>query len=351
MSAVGQNRSQFIQVMRFAAAALVLCTHVTFYYGERIDPGVKVWHFGEVGVPLFFAISGLVMVLSTARFDVGAASAKAFFLRRLIRVVPLYWLATTVKVLIAVAVPAVVNHNHFDWLHAIQSYFFIPYFNADGEIRPMHGVGWTLLHEMFFYLLFAAGLLLFRQPAWIVSVAVTALWLCGLGLKLDSAYWLVATNPINLNFVVGMLVGRQLTHPWSGPLTRNLGLGALAVLALAILIVEASLPEVPVPSLVLLLALVTLFADRLSLPRPVAACSRLGDSSYSLYLFHPFLAPAILVAINKLPLHFSVWMTLPLTVLAVIAMAHFIHLFIEVPVIEFVRRRFDGTYRFQASSP
>lgn len=170
------DRSDYVQVARFVAALMVVLTHTTFYAQERAGSTLGVWHFGENGVPIFFVISGLVMVLSTAKMPLDLGGARTFLLRRFVRIVPLYWLATAAKVLIALAVPTVVNHNHFQLDHAIKSFLFIPYFNDSGELRPMHGVGWTLLHEVYFYLLFAASLAAGRKPVMWVSVVILAGW-------------------------------------------------------------------------------------------------------------------------------------------------------------------------------
>src|SRR5215475_4375641 len=66
-----------IQVLRAVAATLVLLFHT------------KVLGWGYAGVDIFFAISGFIMG------TVGIAQKPAdFFVLRLIRIVPLYWLVT-----------------------------------------------------------------------------------------------------------------------------------------------------------------------------------------------------------------------------------------------------------------
>lgn len=144
------DRSQFIQIGRFLAALLVVVTHSTFYAHDRLAGVLPIWRFGEVGVPIFFVISGLVMVISCRSIPRDVNGSATFLLRRFIRIVPLYWLVTLFKIAVAILLPAAVNHNHFQLDHAIKSLLFIPYFNSSGEMRPMHGVGWTLLHEVFF---------------------------------------------------------------------------------------------------------------------------------------------------------------------------------------------------------
>jgi peptidoglycan/LPS O-acetylase OafA/YrhL len=219
---------------------------------------VAVWHFGEIGVPLFFVISGLVMILSSTALPLEPSGAKVFMRRRLLRVVPLYWLATSIKVAFALLVPAVVLHNHFDLVFAIKSYLFVPSFNLEGEVRPIHGVGWTLLHEMFLYLAFAAAMALRVRPLWWVSALITVLCIAGALWPPQSAGLTVVMHPVNLCFVVGMWVGWGLQR---GARERA------AVVACALFVVAAVAPalrggaaESLLPSPAVIVLAISLFA-------------------------------------------------------------------------------------------
>ena len=57
------------------------------------------------GVDLFFVISGFVMVHASQRLFGEAGAAKTFLLRRLFRIVPLYWAVTTLILLAMLATP------------------------------------------------------------------------------------------------------------------------------------------------------------------------------------------------------------------------------------------------------
>src|SRR5262249_8314784 len=100
-----------IQSLRFFAAFLVVLTHSTFYASERLTQGIGFWPDGATGVNIFFVISGFVMVVSTAKLKSVADSWKIFVKRRIIRIVPMYWLATTLKLLAMILVPSVVLHS------------------------------------------------------------------------------------------------------------------------------------------------------------------------------------------------------------------------------------------------
>lgn len=316
-----------MQVARFVAALLVVVTHTTYYAQERAGSPIGVWHFGEIGVPIFFVISGLVMVLSTAKMPSDSGGARTFLLRRFVRIVPLYWLATAAKVAVALLAPAVVNHNHFQVDHAIKSFLFIPYFNGAGELRPMHGVGWTLLHEVYFYLLFAASLAAGRRPILWVSGVILAGWLVGVTIQDKSAFVTVATSQINLHFVLGMAAGWVLLNRRAA--SAVILYGAAGLLACGLVVGSNA-------------AVITAFAvSVLALSRhqlstawqPVVA---LGDSSYSLYLFHPFIAPALVVLIGR-RLELAPGLTIGLTCFVTVLISHLLHLIIERPVVRRVR--------------
>ena len=323
--------------MRFVAAALVLCTHATFYYHERIDANISVWHFGEVGVPIFFVISGIVMVLSTHESTADVQGAKAFILRRIIRVVPLYWIATAAKVAVTLFAPDVVNHNHFRVDYAIKSFLFIPYFNEQGAVVPLHGVGWTLLHEMFFYCVFTAVLFCGKRPAAIASGLIITLWLLGTQTSFDNPFWAVASSGANLNFVTGMLAGSALVLPLERRRLR-LAVGWCMAGAAAVLFVVIERTSIfqSLPFVVAFGSTAVLFSA-LRLPNLASGVTRLGDSSYSLYLFHPFIAPAILLAIARWAPPVSAPIHITVAILITIFSAHLLHLWVEVPVVRMAR--------------
>ena len=75
-----------IQALRGLAAFLVVFVHLeTLAERAGIDPGILT--FGNGGVDLFFVISGLIMVATTARADMTAGT---FMAHRIARIVPLY---------------------------------------------------------------------------------------------------------------------------------------------------------------------------------------------------------------------------------------------------------------------
>ncbi len=154
-----------IQGLRALAAAAVAFLHIADEAGALTGtPGRSPYRWVdalplEAGVDLFFVISGFVMVWSSWDAFGHARSVAPFVWRRLLRIVPLYWLLTAATVAVAVAAPGSVSDGVRDgWGYIAASFAFLPWRRADGFVQPVLRLGWTLEYEMLFYALLAATL-------------------------------------------------------------------------------------------------------------------------------------------------------------------------------------------------
>lgn len=129
------NRYDAIQALRGVAAIFVFFEHVRF-----------VGH-GAFGVDVFFCISGFMIMLSTEK------STSHFLLKRLIKILPLYWLMTFITWIGLLIFPSLFQSTQPQLEYLIKSLLFIP-FEIGNAIRPIMGIGWSLNCEMFFYILF-----------------------------------------------------------------------------------------------------------------------------------------------------------------------------------------------------
>ena len=336
MSGVESNRFAGVQALRGVAAMLVVLAHSTQMAHERFRMG-EVLEFGASGVDVFFSISGCVMVATTYRHWGAAGRALDFLLRRLIRIVPLYWAATLLKLAATLALPGLTAHPNLDPWHVIASFLFIPAFDADHKVLPLLPVGWTLNFEMFFYLLFAIALAFRVRPVlWLGAALLVVSWL-------PSAPALGAVgalaDPILLEFVGGMFIG------WATVKGYTLPKGAAAC-GLVIAFVALGLTQI--------LAQTVGFTNRLALwgaPGAVALMSTValekplrrwlegwpelvGDASYAIYLVHGFAVPLAGVAFQKFGLATEFWrvpMVIAGCLLSLLA-GVFVHLQFEKPM-------------------
>jgi exopolysaccharide production protein ExoZ len=148
-----------LQAVRLLAAVLVVAYHATSLASEQLG-GVQVWKKGGYGIDLFFVLSGFVIVWSASSLSQDPDGWLIFAERRLVRVVPMYWLATTLKAIAVLVAGSMVVHARLTVWTFVASYLFIPCRNLDANFMPILGVGWTLNYEMFFYALKALALFL-----------------------------------------------------------------------------------------------------------------------------------------------------------------------------------------------
>jgi exopolysaccharide production protein ExoZ len=273
-----------IQYLRALAAFMVVWHHsreqlinLKVYF-----PGV----FGPSGVDLFFVISGFIMVVTTSRKHV---SAPDFLLRRVIRVVPLYWILTLSVVVLAMVAPQLLKSTDISSSHVVQSLLFIPHLSPShlGTTWPVLVPGWTLNYEMFFYVLFASILFLnsrYRFACLATLMGGLVLTGCVFG-EFSSPVVATYTNPLLIEFLLGVALGRL----WrAGNVIRSVwGAAAFLFIGFALLVWR----DAPLAPLAQILGSGFVVAAALC-PKLSGLRSRslliLGNASYSIYLTHLF---------------------------------------------------------------
>ena len=325
-----------IQALRFVAAMLVVLAHSTAMVNERMHLDMFKWRAGWSGVDIFFVISGFVMAISSGGLMQRVNGWKIFITRRLIRIVPLYWVATTIKLVAILVLPSLALDSPLELWNTIASYLFIPTFDEKSLLAaPLLKVGWTLNYEMLFYVIFTMALFLGKSPlkftAAIFALAVAINIFSTPGVPFLYGF----LEPILMEFVMGMLVAKLCMRVNTINAVLNIDLniearhgaknfidkllqyisttkvgaiiGAVAVLASFTIMFNCA--EQPMwwrwaywglPSMVIV-TVVALSepALRKVIPKLLAT---LGDSSYSLYLFHTFTVPLLGTLMLKLKL-------------------------------------------------
>src|ERR1035437_4530693 len=114
-----------LQILRITAACMVLLTHSTFYASERLDRHFGFWKSGARGVDIFFVLSGFVMVYSSIKLLNDSNGWKIFAERRIVRIVPIYWIATSIKVIALLFTTGYILHTQFSVVKTLASYFFL----------------------------------------------------------------------------------------------------------------------------------------------------------------------------------------------------------------------------------
>ena len=325
-----------LQVLRIVAACLVLLTHSTFYVSERLDKHFPVWNRGTTGVDIFFVISGFVMIYSSRNLVAMANGWRNFAQRRIARIVPLYWFATTLKIGVMLLTTGFVLHAQLSPAVAAYSYLFLPARNAGGEIRPLLGVGWTLNFEMFFYFIFTLALFLRAGVLRFVGIILTAL---ALGAYFRRTSWPAVAfylDTIVLEFFFGMLIAKACLAGKYLPRLSCIPLLAAGFFALLCSRPGWNVPKAlldGVPAAVIVWAAASLGDLDKYIPRPVLY---LADASYAIYLFHPMIAPLAPTFLMKA--HMTVpFISILLSVVLSLAVGSLAHRFLETPATTWVR--------------
>lgn len=206
-----QERLYSIQALRGVAAFLVLIFHLNaiLYSGAKITNQMGAfWANGFAGVDMFFVISGFIMVYVTRNIVPGFKNSIRFLFSRIARIYPLWWFFASLMIIYfsvtygqASAPDKVTGANIAP--HIIKSLLLLPQ-----RHDPVFGVGWTLIHEMLFYSLFALCLLISQRylpiilMAWAVLIVVIGFISNGQPLHAQNFQQLL-TSPLNIEFVFG----------------------------------------------------------------------------------------------------------------------------------------------------
>lgn len=323
-------RFDAIQYLRAIAALMVVLFHAQ-------SPGsfnpLKGYPATAWGVDIFFVISGFIMY-AIARNE----SPREFLVRRIIRVVPLYWLAT-LTLLYMHQQSAILSMSRELVDHIVKSLFFIPHYNLamPDNVWPYLIPAWTLTYEMFFYILFAIGLALHHVRVTVI-VTITLLVIAGQLHPFSTPITMTLVNPIMLEFLMGILIASAyLTYGLPARLAWLLPIGLISLM---------SLPFIDTPGPILFWKIV--FSSMIVLGAvamgdrapPSRLWNLLGDASYSIYLTHTVfsleLARRILAVLplSGIP-QFAVWVVLSLGISAIIGVL--IYILIEKPVLNWLR--------------
>jgi exopolysaccharide production protein ExoZ len=334
-----------LNVLRAFAALCVVYYHTTSEAGLNLPISI-----GTRGVDVFFVISGFIITYASAR------NPDQFFLRRLIRIVPFYWAATAVVFAIAVVVPNLFHNTRADFIQLICSLFFIPRETAYAGMFPTLVLGWSLNYEMYFYLVFALSLLLDKKRAPIVcSLLIAAIMIAISSVHSASPSLNFYARGIVLEFVFGVIayyLVRWLEQHRTRLPARRTGI-PLLVLSMLIACVLLGFGEyykgfglpreisAGVPALMLVASAILI--ERIydvSIKNQILYL--VGESSYILYLIHPYVVYGILRTVFRNASAFGALATAALVVMLLVistVVAVAIHVFFEKPVMAFLRRR------------
>jgi peptidoglycan/LPS O-acetylase OafA/YrhL len=285
------HRDNNFDVLRLAAATLVILSHSWALTGSVVDPVVALTggrlYAGELGVWIFFAMSGYLVTDSYCK----RRSLFAFLEARALRIYPAFFVAIVLGIVVGALVTTLPLRAYFGdadtWRYLYRNLLFelryeLPgVFAANPFPRAVNGSIWTLPGEAMMYLLVAAlgvaTLLWHRRvcgfvlAALIATIAAEPLIVTGLP-RIGSPLYAL---PV-VSFLLGMLMllyrDRVVLH------------AAIAVALVALVLIAAPHVRTAVPLYACVAgAYITFYLAfhrvRVRLPE------RVGDVSYGLYVY------------------------------------------------------------------
>lgn len=323
-----------IQILRGLAALMVVLHHATWKCEQYSINPIRWYTFGAAGVDLFFLISGYIM----CQVSYGKSEAFwSFLLARFKRIIPIYWLLSVVALGVYLVAPRLVNSGGGN-TDIISSFLLLP-----TQDKYLIQNGWTLSYEFLFYFIFAFGLNFFQKDCHlVVTVALLSILALIGAVVVDKSYignfffsdllcefalgmlaYKISSRISSIDFcfsipmvVVGFALLIMLPQPGEYGLSRLFVWGGpMAVIFIAVRGMEESLQAL---------------RDRAPFRWSIA----IGDSSYSLYLVHPFALAAVAIFLKKCGIAGDGLVFGVLLVIAALAFGWLFHVCLEKPILK-----------------
>lgn len=292
---------QNIQALRGFAALIVVIIHLL-----STHPSISIgkvhqifgW-IGPIGVDVFFVISGFVVTLSAFNSFKRNGSLSEFIIKRLVRVYPLYWIVFCIASLFVGTL-----YLSPEWLPK-ESNFNLFFLIKETNYKVM--VAWTLHYEVYFYLLLSFILLLRLKSFWrgcaILSIIQLILFI---STYTNFSYYgnILLSSGILIDFSLGGLLCYLYlnNYIYNGKIFTILGIILLSIT----IILHANFAITPwsvgwrilfgIAAAVLIYGLIGLEKIEVYLSKRL---QRIGDFSYSLYLWHQLLFASLFYIFSK----------------------------------------------------
>ncbi|MBS2548265.1 acyltransferase [Catenulispora sp. NL8] len=365
------QRLYALDLIRFIAALLVVLRHWVaigaVYVGnhwvyawgmaqpKHIAPFllVKISVYGDLGVQLFFLISGFVICMSSWGRTVGEFGAS-----RISRLYPAYWFSVLGSIAVLLAFPRLGVHSWPGSFHdVLMNLTMTQSFYNVHDIDPVY---WTLAAELRFYLLFAI----------VVFFGVTyrrVVYFCWLWVFVAMFTQITGNGTLNQivqpQYAPYFIAGVAFFLMWRFGPTMLLW----AIVGVSFLIAQSSLTPDPAsfpeigwdyPRWPMFVALVGFFAlmtlvslHKLDWVRwkPLVT---LGALTYPLYLLHQDIGFTLIAYLHE---HLSFWPTLILALVFILALCYLVQRFVEKPAQRWlskgVKKSLEAMRRADAGAP
>ena len=235
---MARERVETIDYLRGILSVSIMFYHyIRWYFPKYLGPDDLLSKVGVFGISAFFIISGMSMCLAyNGRLD-SAAGVNQYVLRRALRIIPLYILASATALLLASIETTSSVVDVWGWRSIVLNFSLLFAFVDPSKAVPVGG--WSIGNELFFYCYFPVALFLIRlNRAWAISVIALATsiflyWtLFLLPVTGGANFWkdYVSNQSQGLYFIVGIIIA-YLSKSYRLGTVPSIGLGAVSFVA------------------------------------------------------------------------------------------------------------------------
>lgn len=323
-----------IQYLRALAAMMVVLTHMAHKLESNSINFLGDFWIGAYGVDLFFIISGFIMTNTVS----GKKSRPLMFIvARFKRILPLYWILTLVSLFIYLYNPLLINSSG-GVTDVFSSFLLIP---TGGKYLINNG--WTLTYEFLFYFIFSLCMLVNYKVVFCFFILLL-LSLIGFAVRIENVYLYPITSPLLIEFALGIFAFWIVKKEFINFLFANL----FIFFGLSLLVYQyhyggylndfERIASGGLPMLFLFLGVVSLEAKiTTKLKKILNPIFIIGMSSYSLYLFHPFILAAITIFFKFFGIVDLSLVYFGVMCVSSIFSGYFLYRWVEVPIANYLR--------------
>jgi len=346
-SSTPHKKLNLLQVYRGIAAVLVVRFHLNEMSAERLNQVTffNLFQAGWSGVDNFFVLSGFIMVY-VHRSAIGKKDQlKSFLVKRGVRIYPIYWIITLTVLCFFLVIPGFANNKDLSLGQLIVSLLLIPQ-----KDKPILDVGWTLIYEIYFYVLFSIAIWLKpKHSAPILSawLLVTILNSCKL-INFPKSFFLLnqVFGNMNLEFVLGCLAA-YIVIKYNNKIGKYrwilFGIANLGYVILGMLVAWRNIEFDRISTFAVLAAMLIIAATSIDLkdsPKIPQIFTYLGDASYSIFLTHGPLISATTKLLQKANLgkYFDSFFAPALVALITVIAGCIFYSLVEKPLTVYLRK-------------
>ena len=328
----GKHRLLELDYLRGLAAVSVILFHYTYGYDNGLrhfEPGRFYFRYGNLGVQLFFMISGFVIFMTLEK----TKTSMDFLVSRFSRLYPTYWTAILLTIAVCSVVPAPFNYNQFTSKQVLVNFTMFQHWL---KIKDIDSAFWTLAVELTFYFLMWV-LFYFKKLKWIEVFSLAWLSFSLLHQLVAIPFGNIWQQVFILPFAPVFVAGILFYNAW-----MKKGFSPFRIFLLVFsYIVESTVLYKTTHSVIPMCILVTFYLVFFLLVKGYLSIGRnrvlqfLGCTSYSVYVIHENIGETIIFHLKKTIDRAIVYV--PVTMVVVFIAAWLITMYIEQPAITLIR--------------